>query len=154
MGPEQAFLSGVGGAVRSGDRRGDAYRGALIPANEIVVRATIAGLGPPDPVCVVQNTSRLISLSPHLHDGKPRGSHRRHLPDPGEGPTSAPGRLRESVEDAFDDGGQLLRIDMHPGTIEGEVGRCDRPVVEACCLGEAPVVRSGVLAAQEEVIDG
>ena len=77
MGPEKAFLSGVGGAVRSSDRRGDAYRGALVPANEIVVRVTIAGLGPPDPVCVVQNTSRLVSLSPHLHDGKPRGSHRR-----------------------------------------------------------------------------
>ena len=84
MRPEKALLSGVGGAVRSGDRRGDAYRGALVPADEIVVRVTIAGLGPPDPVCVVQDTSRLVSLSPHLHDGKPGGSHRRRLPDPGE----------------------------------------------------------------------
>lgn len=76
MGPKKALLRGVGGSVRSGDRRRDTYRSALIPANEILVRVTIAGLGPPDPVCLVQNTSRLISLSPLLHHRKPRGSRR------------------------------------------------------------------------------
>jgi hypothetical protein len=94
MSSQKAFLSGVGGAIRSGDRRRDAYRGALVATNEIVVRVVIAGLGPPDRLCLVQNTSRLISLSPHLHHGKLRSSRQRRRP--------GPGRLRWWKRDADD----------------------------------------------------